>query len=157
MSLAVSSINRPRVVTRIGTLRLMYGFLAIAAGLAMAYSTSTYLRIMGDSESDYASMEELVFSAQFTGIFFAIQGLIGIVIGIATLLGKKKAWIANVVFASILIFLLATDMAVGYYRSAFGIFFNGIILAYMFSKPVKAYFGRLSPVSTPVTASTAAA
>lgn len=157
MSLAVSSNNRPRTVTRIGALRLMYGFLAIAYGFFLAYSPTTYLSFMDELESDYASAEELAFSAAFTGVFVGIQGVIGVVIAIATLLGKKRAWIANVVFAAILIVLGALDVALGLFASAYGIFFNGFILAYMFSKPVKAYFGKLGPVSTPVTATMAAA
>jgi hypothetical protein len=99
----------------------------------------------------------LGFYASFTGVFVGIQGVVGILIAMALLLGKKWAWIANVVFASILIVLLASDVAVGYFNSAYGIFFNGFILAYMFSRPVRAYFGRLGPSSTPVTANTAAA
>jgi hypothetical protein len=112
---------------------------------------------MGETEADYVSMDELAYYASFTGIFVGIQGVVGVIVGIAILLGKKWAWLANVVFASLLIVLLATDVAAGYLQSAFGIFFNVFILAYMFSKPVKAYFGRLGPPSTPVTASTAVA
>ena len=157
MSLPVSSTYRPRTVTSIGTLRLLYGILAMGFSLVVAYSPSVYLDFMGESESDYLSAEELAFAAGITGILIGIQGVVGIIIGVATLLGKKWAWIANVVFASVLIVLLASEVAFGYYNSAFGIFFNGFILAYMFSKPVKAYFGKLSPPSTPVAASTAAA
>jgi hypothetical protein len=157
MSLLFSSNYRPRTVTSIGTLRLLYGVLAIGFGLVMAYSPSEYLDFMGESESDYVSAEELAFVAAFVGIIIGIQGAAGVIIATATLLGKKWAWIANVVFASLLMILLASDVAVGYYQSAFGIFFNGFILAYMFSKPVKAYFGKLSPPSAPVTANTAAA
>ncbi|MGI0037727.1 MAG: hypothetical protein ACRD99_05160, partial [Nitrososphaera sp.] len=141
MSLPFSSTGRPRIVTSIGTLRLLYGVLAIGFGMVLAYSPSAYLNFMGESESDYVSVEELAFVASFAGILIGIQGITGVVIAVATLLGKKWAWIANVVFASLLIILLASDVAFGYYDSAFGIFFNGFILAYMFSKPVKAYFG----------------
>lgn len=157
MSLAVSSVNRRRIVRSIGTLRLLYGILAIGYGLVLAYSPTAYLTFMEESESDYVSAEELAFSAAFTGVFVGIQGVVGVVIAIATLMGKKRAWIANVVFASIMIVLLASDVAVGYFTSVYGIFFNGFLLAYMFSKPVKAYFGKLGPISTPVTATTAAA
>jgi hypothetical protein len=157
MSLLFSSKERPRTVTSIGTLRLLYGVLAIGFGLVMAYSPSEYLEFMGESESDYVSAEELAFVAAFVGIIIGIQGAAGVIIAVATLIGKKWAWMANVVFASLLIVLAASDIALGYYSSAFGIFFNGFILAYMFSKPVKAYFGKLSPPSAPVTANAAAA
>jgi len=157
MSLSFSSTNSPRIVTSIGTLRLLYGILAIGIGLAMATSTSVYLNFMEESESDYTSTEELAFVATFVGIFVGIQGAVSVIVGLATLSGKKWAWIANVSLASVLIALAASDIAIGYYNSAFGIFFNGFILAYMFSKPVKAYYGRTSPDSTPVTPSAAAA
>jgi hypothetical protein len=157
MSLLFSSNERPRTVSSIGTLRLLYGVLAIGFGVVMAYSPSEYLDFMGESESDYVSAEELALVAAFVGIFVSIQGAAGVIIAIATLLGKKWAWMANVVFASLLIVLAASDIAIGYYNSAFGMFFNGFILAYMFSRPVKAYFGKLSPPSAPVTANAAAA
>lgn len=157
MSLPFSSTERPRIVTSIGTLRLLYGVLAIVVGLVMANSPTAYLNIMGESESDYVSAEELAFVATFVGIFVGTQGVAGVIIGIATLLGKRRAWIANVVFASLLIVIAASDIAFGYHASTFGILFNGFILAYMFSRPVKSYFGKLSHPSTPVAANTAAA
>jgi hypothetical protein len=136
---------------------VLYGILAIGFGLAMATSTSVYLDFMEESESDYASAEELAFVATFVGVVVGSQGVASVIVGFATLSGKKRAWMANVVLASVLIILAASDVAFGYYNSALGIFFNGFILAYMFSRPVKAHFGRTGPVSTPVTPSTAAA
>lgn len=155
MSLPHSSTERPRIVTRIGILRLMYGILAIAYGLAMATSTSVYLDFMEESESDYASAEELTYVATFVGIFITIPGIASILVGIAALLRTRWAWTANVVLASILIVLATSDVALGSYNSALGIFFNGFILAYMFSRPVKAYLK--SPPSAFVTPGTAAA
>jgi hypothetical protein len=157
MSLSFSATERPRIVTSIGTLRLLYGILAIAFGLVIAYSPTAYLNFTGESESDYVSEEELGFVATFTGILIGSLGVAGVIIAIATLLGKRRAWIANVIFASLLIVIAASDIALGYYSSALGILFNGFILAYMFSKPVKSYFGKLNPSSTPVAANTAAA
>lgn len=157
LSLPNVSNFRPRLVTSIGTLRLLGGIFALGLGLFLASSPAGYLNFMEESLSDYASAEEVAFHAAFTGIFFAVQGIIGIIIAFATLRGKKWAWTANVIFASILIFLLATDVASGYAKSAMGILFNAFILAYMFAKPVKAYFGRIGLPPTPMSPSTAAA
>jgi hypothetical protein len=144
-------------VTSIGTLRLLGGIFALGLGLFLISSPEGYLNFMEESLSDYASAEEVAFYAAFTGIFVAIQGIIGIVIAFATLRGKKWAWTANVIFASMMILLLATDVASGYAKSAMGILFNAFILAYMFARPVKAYFGRIDPLPAPVIPTTAVA
>ena len=157
MSIPLSSSNRPRIVTSIGRLRLMAGILGVGFGLYLVSSTTGYLKYMGESESDYSSLEELEFVSDFDGIFIATLGAIGIVIAFAILRGKKRAWTANVAYSSIMIVLFAADVALGSPRSAVGVFFNGFILAYMFAGPVKAYFGRVSIPPAPVTASTAAA
>jgi len=157
MSFVVSSKNRPRIVTSIGRLRLIYGILAMGFGLLLVFSPTAYLDFMGESLSDYSSMEEVAFYAGFIGIFVATQGVVGVVIALATLYGKKWAWTGNVIFSSILILLAVSDVALGYTTSIIGIFFNGFILVYMFARPVKAYFGRMGPAPNPIAASTAAA
>ena len=144
-------------MTSIGTLRLLGGIFALGLGLFLASSPAGYLNFMEESLSDYASAEEVAFHAGFMGTFVAIQGIIGIVIAFATLRGKKWAWTANVIFASILIFLFMTDVASGYAKSAMGILFNAFILVYMFAKPVKAYFGRIGMPPTSMSRNTAAA
>ncbi len=157
MSIQLSSNYRPRIVTTIGRLRLLAGILATGFGLFLVASTTGYLEYMGESESDYASQEELDFVSDFVGIFIASTGIIGLVIAFAMLLGKRRAWTGNVVYSSIMIVLFAADVALGSPRSVVGVLFNGFILAYMFAGPVKVYFGRVSISPAPVTASTAAA
>jgi hypothetical protein len=157
MSFPIASNFRPRLVTSIGTLRLLGGIFALGVGLFLMSSPEGYLNFMEETLSDYTSAEEVEFSAAFTGVLFAVQGIIGIVIAFATLRGKKWAWTANVIFASTLIFLLALDVASGYAKSAMGILFNAFILAYMFARPVKAYFGRIDMPPTLMSPNTAAA
>lgn len=157
MSVLFSSSNRPRIVTAIGRLRVLAGILGMGFGLYLVSSTTGYLEYMEESESDYASQEELDFVSDFVGIYIASTGVIGIVIAFAMLLGKRRAWAANVVYSSILILLAIADVASGFRGSVMAIIFNGFILAYMFAGPVKAYFGRVSIPPAPVTASTAAA
>ena len=144
MTSTFSERSRPRVVTAIGKLRILAGVLVTGFGLYIATSASGYLEYMGESLADYASQEELDFFSSFIGGILVIQGVAGIVIAIGILGGKRWAWTANVVFSSILILLAASDIAFGELRSIVGLIFNAFILLYMFTKPVKLYFGRIS-------------
>lgn len=137
------------MVTAIGRLRLFAGILVTAVGVFIAISTSAYLEVMDESLSDYGSQEELAFTAGFVGAIFVIQGVIGIIIALGILGGKKWAWSANVVYSAILIVLFASDIALGETRELVGLIFNAFLLAYMFTGPVKFHFGRVSPAPQP--------
>lgn len=153
---STNSVGRPRVVTAIGRLRILAGILTLGWGIAMVTSPAAYLNFMEESASDYSSEEELGFYSDFIGITGVVEGIIGIVIAIAILAGKKGAWMANVVFSGILVSSFALDVALGGSSGIIGVLLNGFIFAYMFTKPVRAYFGRIAPSVTPFTASAAA-
>lgn len=137
------------MVTAIGKLRILAGILVTGFGFFIATSTSGYLEYMDESLSDYGSEEELIFYSSFIGSILVIQGVVGAVIGLGILGGKRWAWTANVVFTSILILLFASDIAFGELQSIVGLIFNAFILPYMFTKPVKLYLGRISLPFTP--------
>ena len=141
--------DRPRVVTAVGRLRMLAGILVMGFGLFMAISTERYLEFMGETLADYASLDELLFYSSFIGGIFIVQGIAGIIVALGIFAGKKWAWTANVVLSSILILLGAMDIALGELRSAIGVIFNAFILGYMFTRPVKLYFGKASLPTNP--------
>jgi len=145
---SLSERDRPRVVTAIGRLRLLVGILVTGLGLFMATSTTAYLELMDESLSDYGSQVELAYYSSFTGAIFVIQGVVGIIIAIGILGGKKWAWMANVVFSTVLVVIFISDIALGEVREIIGLIFNAFLLGCMFTTPVKLYFGRIGSTLT---------
>ena len=150
MASSVVSKSKPDRVTTIAGLRILAGVLAIGLGYYISTSTTAYLKFSGESLSDYESMQELQAASTFVACIVIIQGGAGIIIGLGMHGGKRWAWTANVVLSIIIILLTISDIASGLSRSAIGLIFNASILAYSFTRPVRAYFRKkMSPSFQP--------
>lgn len=87
-----------------------------------------------------------------TGVMLAVFVPLGIgflIIGFATLKGKRWAWMANMILSIISIPLSIGSGVSGDPAFVAGLIIDGIVIAFLLTKPVKVFLGRIQPTSPP--------
>ncbi len=143
----MSQIRRPRGVTVIGVIEILGGMLAIALGAATVTSPYLLSRYAGLSAEEMADSQLVaITSATFLAIMIGL-GIASLVMGFAVLKGKKWAWTSLLATSSVSIAISIISAALGDTRGVGTVIINGIIVAYLLTKQVRTYFGRVPPTT----------
>jgi hypothetical protein len=119
---------RPLGVTILVILSALGGIMAILGGMA----------IMGVS----ALASEIGALGAAIGGITLIMGLIQLVIAWGLWTGKGWAWLLGLIFGVLGILMALASMVGGNFSSLVSLAINAIIVYYLYTPPVKAFFGR---------------
>jgi|ADurb_Cas_03_Slu_FD_contig_31_2442965_length_1051_multi_12_in_0_out_0_2 hypothetical protein len=119
---------RPLGVTILAILSALGGIMAILGGMA----------IMGVS----ALASEIGALGAAIGGITLIMGLIQLVIAWGLWTGKGWAWLLGLIFGVLGILMALASMVGGNFSSLVSLAINAIIVYYLYTPPVKAFFGR---------------
>ena len=124
---------------------LLGGIIMVIMGVTLAVLPE---RLEEYTDMTEEEIEDPIFVTIMGGVLMAIfvpLGLGQLMVGYAALIGKKWAWLALIILCLISVTVGVASIRFGVSTSLAGIIVSSFIIAYLFTRPAKEYFGRISP------------